>query len=238
MKKHLSIILLLGLIAGVGAAQDARSPVPLRTAILSSEGGPYRLSAGDSIELRFFFDPELNEQMQIRPDGGVSLQLVGEVRMAGKTVEEVLDELQSDYSKHLKRPEINLQIRGFANQKIYVTGQVVKPGLVNMPGQLTVVEALGEAGGVTRMGNNKRVVLIRKGSTGLPERRQLTLINHGKATEEAGLTLRPFDVIVVPESKIAQVDRWVDEYLRQTNPASTVVGFQYVYSHTNTGIPF
>ena len=101
-----------------------------------------------------------------------------------------------------------------------------------------MVEALGEAGGITRMGNNNRVVLIRSGPSGLPERRQLRLSNHGKATEEAGLILRPFDVLVVPESKIAQVDRWVDEYLRQTNPASTVVGFQYVYNHTNTGIPF
>jgi polysaccharide biosynthesis/export protein len=238
MKIYLTTILMLGLIEGVGAAQDARSPVPLRPAINSAAGSPYRLSAGDSIELRFFFNAELNEQTQIRPDGAVSLQLVGEVRMAGKTVEEVLDELQSDYSKYLRRPEINLQIRGFANQKIYVTGQVVKPGLVSMPGQLTVFEALGEAGGVTRLGNNNRVVLIRKGPTGLPERRQLKLIDHGKVTEEAGLTLRPFDVILVPESKIAKVDRWVDEYLRQTNPTSTVLGFQYVYNRTDTGIPF
>ena len=189
----------------------------------------YRLVPGDVIELRMFYNPDLNEeQVQIRPDGRISLQLIGEVQIAGKTIQEAVTMLEERYVKDVRSPKLMIQVRSFAAQKVYVTGEVVRPGLINLPGPLTVFEAISEAGGKTHMGDNNLVVLIRKGSDGKPQAKRLFLHKGRELTTDAATLLRPFDVIMVPESKVAHVDRWVDQHIRQMIPVNTNAGFSYL----------
>ena len=89
--------------------------------------GAYRLVPGDVIEIRLFYNPELNEQVQIRPDGRVSLQLIGEVGVAGQTISEATAYLSKAYLKEVRVPGLTLQVRAFGAQKIYVTGEVNRP---------------------------------------------------------------------------------------------------------------
>lgn len=201
---------------------------------------PYRLSAGDTIQVSFYFNPELNGKMQIRPDGRVSLQLVGQVDLAGKTVGEATQYIDHLYSKILRTPQVTIQVLTFAGQKLFVTGEVVKPGMINMSGGLTLAEAIGEAGGIKHTGNKNGVVIIRKGPDGKPMMEKVRLMKGGKPTHAAVALLHPFDVVVVPESKIARVDRWVDQYIRQVSPANLVFGFQYLKNlqPTTTFAPF
>ncbi len=201
----------------------------------------YRLSAGDVIEIRFFFDPELNETVQIRPDGRMSLQLIGELEIAGKTVEEVSQGLEQAYLKHLKSPRVNVHVRTFAAQKVYVTGEVVRPGVIMMPGELTLMAAIGEAGGIKPTGNVRSVVLIRKGPDDRPVAREVALSRGSKLTEDAELVLRPYDIIMVPETKITKLDRWVDQHVKQLNPGILMLGFTYVLhtpGTTSNFVPF
>lgn len=197
----------------------------------------YRLYAGDVVEIRFFFDPELNEQVQIRPDGRISMQLIGEVEMAGKTVADASRELEQAYANQLKNPRISLQIRTFVAQKVYVTGEVVHPGIINMPGDLTLMAAIGEAGGIKPTGKVKTVVLIRKGPDDRPLARKITLRAKGKPTVDSALMLQPYDIIMVPESKITQLDRWVDQHIKQLNPGNLFLGFSYILNNP-TGSSF
>jgi polysaccharide export outer membrane protein len=198
-------------------------------AVSTAQERDYRMNAGDVIDVRLFYNPELNEQqITIRPDGRVELQLIGDFEMAGKTTRQASKALEQLYLKTLTTPSVTIQVRTFAMNRIFVTGEVPKPGLVNLSGPLSVITALGEAGGISTKGNRSRVVLIRRTESGSAERHLVDLYDHGKPTLEASSMLKPFDVILVPEARIARLDRWVDEYLKQLSPANLVVGFQYL----------
>lgn len=221
-------------------AQTAEAPAAGKPQTASAAKELYRMAAGDVVEIRFFFDPELNEQVQIRPDGRISMQLIGEVKLEGKTVEEVSRELERAYSQHLKSPTVLVQLRSFASQKVYVTGEVLRPGIIGLPGEMTLLAAISEAGGIKPTGNVKSVVLIRKGPDDRPEARKIVLRDGNKFTADAGLLLRPYDIVLVPETKIARLDRWVDQHIRQLIPGNMVLGFSYVLNNAGSGslIPF
>jgi polysaccharide biosynthesis/export protein len=201
---------------------------------------PYRLEAGDTIEIRFFFNPELNDTVQIRPDGRISLQLVGEAGIAGKTVAQAAEIIQSAYISELKTPRVTLQIKSYAGQKVFVTGEVQRPGTISLPGSMSLMAAIEDAGGIKLTGNRDKVVLISKGPDGNPAMREVLLRIKGKPTPDSYAELRPWDVILVPESRITRMDRWVDQWIKQLSPANMSASFNYLYtvSGAATGVPF
>ncbi len=194
----------------------------------SGTASAYILNAGDSIDVRFFLNPELNEQMQIRPDGRISLQVVGEVQVSGLTVSEAARKIDSLFAKELRAPQTTIQVRQFARQRVFVTGEVVRPGPLNMSGEMTIIEAISEAGGIRRTAADTVAVLLRKGPDGAPFGRKLNLMLKGVPTPDTGLVLQPFDVVLVPESKIARLDRWIDQHIRQIIPINANAGFTYL----------
>lgn len=236
----ISIVLTLAL-ASVLPAQT--QPAPESTAPIadpSTNGASaYRLEPGDTIEARFFFNPELNDTVQIRPDGRISMQLVGEIVVGGKTIAESVQTIQEAYSKELKTPRVMLQVRNFVGLKVYVTGEVNRPGVVTLPGQMSVMGAIADAGGVRLTGNRKKVMLVRKGPDGIPVMKALTLLADGKLAPDAYLQLRPYDIVLVPETRITRMDRWVEQYIKGLNPVNLSAGFTYLYNKTATGgLPF
>ena len=198
----------------------------------------YRLQPGDTVDVRFFFNPEMNEQgVQIRPDGRISMQMVGEVLLAGRTVGEVTRQIETEYASLLKTPRVTVQIRGYAAQKAFISGEVPRPGTISLATPMTLLAALGEAGGITVRGNRKNVILIRKLADGTPGRVSVNLFEKGNPTVAALSPLQPFDVVLVPESKITQVDRWVDQYIRQLIPVNMAAGFTYLWQRIPTTTP-
>lgn len=195
----------------------------------------YRLMQGDVVEIRFFFNPELNESVTIRPDGRVSLQLAGEIVLAGKTIAEASSEIEKLYEKEIRTPRVSIQVRGFGAQKVFVTGEVLRPGPITLPGTITVLQAISEAGGIKGTGDTKTIVLIRKGPDGSPVGRKLTLSAKGMPAPDAATPLSPFDVVVVPESGIARADRWVDQHIRQLIPLNLSAGFTYLFQNVPGG---
>jgi polysaccharide export outer membrane protein len=186
----------------------------------------YLLSPGDVVDVQFFYNPELNQKVQIRPDGRISLSLVGDVELARKTVPAAVRELEIAYKNILKTPSISLQIEGYAAQKVYVGGEVARAGTVSMPGELTVLQALMEAGGPLHSASSKELVLIRRDDQGIPSMRKLSIRGDKSSPSEIMTTrLRPYDIILVPESRVSKVDRWVDDYLRKMDPAFLTAGF-------------
>ena len=190
----------------------------------------FRLSPGDVVELKFFYTPELNDTVQIRPDGVISAPLVGQVVVAGRTVSEAVDELQTRYSKVLKSPSISLQVRNFSGHKIFIGGEVARPGTFDLSSDVSLMDALLEAGG-PKYTAAKYALLIHKSEDERPLVRKISLERHGTEVAEASLVrMAPFDVVMVPESKIAHTDRWLDQHIRQLIPASMGVGFSYLFS--------
>lgn len=199
----------------------------------------YRLEPGDTIEARFFFNPELNDTVQIRPDGRISMQLVGELELGGKTIAQAVSTVQDAYAHELQTPRVTLQVRSFAGRKVYVTGEVNRPGVVSLPGEMSVMGAIADAGGVRLTGSRTKVVLVRKGPDGLPVMKPLTLLANGRLAPDAYLQLRAYDILLVPETRITRMDRWVEQYIKGLNPVNLSAGFTYLINKSSTGgLPF
>jgi protein involved in polysaccharide export with SLBB domain len=176
------------------------------------------LAPGDSIEVKFFYTPELNETQTVRPDGNIALLLVGEVRAEGKTPAEMQDELVKRYSSHLRNPQVTVIVRSLEGRRVYVGGEVKTPGVIPMPGQLTAMEAIMQAGGFNLLAAElENVVIIR-----YKERQRFGyMLNMKEAL--AGRDYQPFylesrDIIYVPRTRIAEVNQWIDQHINKMLP--------------------
>jgi protein involved in polysaccharide export with SLBB domain len=190
----------------------------------------YRIQVGDELDIKFFYNPELNEKVTVRPDGRISLQLVHEVMVAGLTPSELTQRLKQKYAPELKKPEIAVIVRSFGAYKIYVDGEVNKSGMFPIVGYMTVLQAISQAGGMKDTARASEVVIIRRGEFNKPLAFQLNLRKVVDSTDMSqDIALQPFDIVYVPKSAIANVNTWVDQYIRKNIPIDFSTGFGYSF---------
>lgn len=220
----------------------------LRTAIseryktfIAQTGYGEVLKEGDDLQLRFVYNPELNLALTIRPDGKISLPLIGEVQAAGVRPADLRQRLIGEYAKHIKSPDVVLLVGGHvgslpkkifadeafisvtlskpADQVVFVGGEVLRPKAVKFEGQLTTLQAIMEAGGVKETGDLSRVVVLRRGQFEQAEWIQTDLSNplSGKSLQN-DVVLQSGDVVVVPMTGIAKLNLWVRQYIRDLLP--------------------
>jgi len=218
---------LLGHILLLGCQSKQSNPQAPQT----KAAGPPRitLEPGDVVEVKFFYTPELNENQEVRPDGKIALQLIGEVEAQGKTPSELRDELLERYSPHLKTPEIAVVVRSLYNRRVFVGGQVIAPGIVQMPGKITALEAIMQAGGFDmREAELKNVIVIRyRNEKRLTYQLNLKPTTEGDSTEP--FFLEPKDIVYVPRTEIAKLDQWIDQHINKIIPDTGV------FYHTTSG---
>lgn len=176
------------------------------------------LVPGDVLEVKFFYTPDLNELQSVRPDGKIALQLIGEVEVEGKDPIKLRDELIELYTPQLKTPEIAVIIRSFYDRRVYVGGQVIAPGIIEMPGTMTLLEAIMQAGGFNiREAEVRNVVVIRHRND--HRYGQSIDLKSSLAGEEAQpFYLEPKDIVYVPQTTIAKVDQWIDQHINKIIP--------------------
>jgi polysaccharide biosynthesis/export protein len=187
----------------------------------------YRVSRGDELVFRFVYTPELNISATVRSDGRVSLPLIGDLLVQGMTVQELTDMVQLRLTEQVKRPQVVININGAGSQRVFVGGEVTKPGVQPLVGPLTALQAVMAAEGLRDTAQNTQVLVLRRGAPGAPSevlRVDLAAVMAGRDGAQDPL-LMPYDVVVVPKSGIASVNLWVDQYLRRTLPFS--LGFSY-----------
>ncbi len=207
--------LLLGL-AAFGCA--ARTPVEAPSVVLDPlpkvEPLPYRLAAGDLLSIKFWGNPELDQAVRIRPDGGISLPFVDEVPAAGLTPAELDAELTRRYTGELARPEITVIVDEFAGQRVFVGGEVEEQGPVSLEGNMSLLQAVHEAGGFLTSARRKQVLLIRTLHDGRRIARSIDVRSVlSGADPGADVSLQPSDIIFVPRTKITNVTLFVDQYV-------------------------
>jgi polysaccharide export outer membrane protein len=227
----LVIALLTLLLASCGAM--VQNPVSLTDPRAQTNLYPqkaYKIQVGDELEVRFFYNPELNDKVIVRPDGYISLQLVGELKVLDMSPGDLTSLLQQRYDAVIQRSNaITVTVRGFAAQRIYVDGEVNKPGLFPLTGQVTVLQAIALAGGYKDTARLKEIILIRRGPQNEPLAIPINLeeiINNKNMSQD--VLLLPFDVVFLPKSKIANVNKWVQMYIKNNLPINP--GFGYYYS--------
>lgn len=187
----------------------------------------YVIAAGDVLDIKFVGGAEYNETgVTVRPDGRISLALAPEMKVAGLTPGEMANQLRQKYASELKRPEVVITVRGFSDQKVFVDGEVLLPGVVELKGPTTVMRAIAQARGLRETARLSNVIIIRKDFEGKPMAANLDL---GKVINGTDLSqdiyLMPYDIVYVPKSNIARLNKFVDEYINRVVPGG-FPGFQ------------
>ena len=186
------------------------------------------LKPGDVLQVKFLYWPELNEEYQsIRPDGKISLQLVGEVHAEGLEPAQLRQELLTLYQDKLIEPEISVVVRSLDSHRVYVGGEVLSPGLVPIQGQLTALEAIMQAGGPRKQSAKMDSVVIVRQQDGRQYATTIDLRASLESPESTAFELGPRDIVYVPRTAIDRVDQWVDQYINQVIPRSVHTNFTF-----------
>lgn len=207
--------------ANMSALQQQQLERPAATAV---QPYAYRIGTGDEIEVKFFFTPELNDRLTVRPDGKISVMFAQDVQAAGLTTEELAISLKEKLAPHVKQLDLVVIVRNFASQKAYVGGEVAKPGPVQLSAHENLLQVINNAGWVTPLASRDKVLLIRRGPDGRDAIYPLNFrkILSGEDTSH-NITLIAGDMVLVPPSGIVEMDRWVDQNIRQMIPINAGV---------------
>jgi polysaccharide biosynthesis/export protein len=184
----------------------------------------YVLRQGDSLTIKFYFTSELNEQTPIRPDGKITMQLIGDIEAAGLTVNEFRAKLVEAYQKYLKHPEISVTVNTFDKQRIFIGGEVAHAGTIPLHQDMTVLQAIYMAGGYRDTAEPTEVLVIREKEPNKPE---LLMVDLQSSLDAVNLYLMPHDVIMVPQSTIAKMDQFVDQWINQLIPVARSFALNY-----------
>ena len=208
-----SIILIL--LGCATTQQSAQKPQPAGLAPIPVNAA-YTIQPGDTLDIKFFYNPELNETVSVRPDGFISLQLVDEVKAEGLEPKELTKQLAELYSRDLKKPVVTVIVKSFEGQRVYVGGEVNQQGLITMPVGLTALQAVMQAGGLKVTAQPSETLVIRKGPDRrpVPTKVDLRALLDGDANG-SDFRLQSEDIVFVPKSAIAKANQFVNQYVEQ-----------------------
>jgi polysaccharide export outer membrane protein len=175
------------------ADKDDKKPIPTPPSITEE----YRLGAGDKLRIEVYKDAQLSQSVQVRPDGKITLPLVGDVEATNRTPIELRDTIVASLKEYMTNPVVTVIVVEATAATAYVMGEVNHPGAVNLQGPLTVLQALALAGGLKDFADAKNIKILRKTPTGV----QTIAFNYKDAvkSERAPIYLRPGDTIIVPD---------------------------------------
>ncbi len=179
-----------GMNCGVPPASTLPAPEAARAEML----GP-----GDVVEVRIYNEPELSGTHQVSDNGTIRLPLVGAVAAAGMTPDQLTIRIADLYNeRYLKDAEVSLFVKDHQSRKVYVLGQVAKPGPYPFDGKMTVIDAVARAGGTTKLADPDRTLITRdKDGKQVRVVVNVASIGQGRAPD---VLLQPGDIIFVPET--------------------------------------
>lgn len=158
----------------------------------------YTIGPEDVINIAVWKEPDFSETVPVRPDGKISLQLIGDVQAAGKTPGVLADELTTLLKKYVAEPRVTVMVTTINSRRVYLLGEVTKPGPIVITPGMTILQAIAAGGGPTVYANSKKIYVLRK------ENGQETKypFNYKEALKGSNgsqnIVLKPGDTIVVP----------------------------------------
>jgi polysaccharide export outer membrane protein len=182
-------LLVAGLLLG-GCAHEQTQP-PAATA-----EEPYRIGKEDVLDVSVWRDPDLSRTLPVRPDGFITLPMVGEVQAEGRTTVELEQDIARRLQKYVQSPRVTVMVREVNSARVFVTGEVQKPGAYPLRGNVTVLQALAMAGGLTEFADRDGMTVIRANNGPRIPVRYSDLVS--RRAQGADFPLQPGDTVVVP----------------------------------------
>jgi polysaccharide export outer membrane protein len=184
--------------------QDAQTPPPAETTqapatAASAQGAAdgYVIGASDILTITVWKEPTLSGNVLVRPDGMISLSLLGDLPASGLTPLQLADQISTKLKKFIQDPNVSVVIYQIHSKVVYLLGEVQKKGPVEMTPGMTLLEAVASGGGLTDFANTKKIYILRK-SGGAQQR---IFVHYKEALKGDGaynVALQPGDTIVVP----------------------------------------
>jgi polysaccharide export outer membrane protein len=163
----------------------------------------YNILPADILEITVFQEPDLKSTLRVSNEGTISFPLIGMVQIGGLTPQAAAQALRDRLAKgYLINPQVSVTVMEFSKRRFTVLGEVQKPGSYDMPDQqsVTVLQAIGMAGGYTRIANPSKVTLMRKAG-GKSQTYALNARKMASGNVESAFIVQPGDVITVAESR-------------------------------------
>jgi polysaccharide biosynthesis/export protein len=161
-------------------------------------GSDYLIGADDVLDVNVWKEQELTRSLQVRPDGKISMPLLNDVQAAGLTPTQLAQSITDKLKKYLTAPQVTVMVTQINSQRVYVTGEVTRPGAYPVLPGMSVLQAITSAGGLTPFANGKKIFLMRN-ENGSPAKYPFNYkdVLDGRRPEE-NLKVRAGDTIVVP----------------------------------------
>jgi len=177
------------------------TPMPVPAALLSAaipvSSNSYVIGPTDVITLTVLKEPTLSSSLLVRPDGMITMPLLGDVKAVGLTPLQLSDDIAAKLKKYIQDPNVSVVLTAINSKKVYMMGEVAKVGPVDLAPGMTLLEALANAGGVTEYANTRKMYILRNEDgkhTKIPVRYKDAL----KGNSTLNVALKPGDTIVVP----------------------------------------
>jgi polysaccharide biosynthesis/export protein len=171
------------------SAPSSADPVP----------NTYIVGEADVLRINVWKQPEISQaSVVVRPDGMVSVPLVGEIKVSGLTPTQIEANLVTDLKQYMNEPRVTVTVAEIGSKLVYVTGEVQHPGAYPLAGPVDVLQIIAKAGGVTPYAHRRSVFVLRE----VNGKKQKVAVNyarifHGKSPEQ-NIGLLPGDTVVVP----------------------------------------
>lgn len=158
----------------------------------------YKVGVGDILEILTWKEPDFSREVQVRIDGKISFPLLNDIQAAGRTTLDIRDEIQTKLQDYVNHPVVSVSIKLAESQKIYILGEVLKPGEYPLSKHLTVLQALALSGGFTEWASKSDIKVLRS-EAGQTNTIQVDYdeIEDGNSLEQ-NISLEANDIIVVP----------------------------------------
>lgn len=170
----------------------------------------YVLHPGDVLGIEYRYTPEFDQTVSIQPDGYISLQMGGDLKVAGRNLEQVRNLILTRVRARLESPELTVVLKEFQKPYVVVSGEVAQPGKFELRENLTAIQAVLLAGGFKDSAKSSQILIFRKLNADTAEVRSLNFKTLKRTSDlENDLTLQPGDMILVPRNRISKIERYV-----------------------------
>ena len=196
--------LLLALCMGAQEAASRQHPQAITSAAnelakkVATQDPSYVIGSQDMLDVSVWREPDFSRTVPVRPDGKISLPLLNDMQAAGLTPSQLAAELTKSLNKFVTNPQVTIIVTQINSQRFYILGEAARPGAYTLIPEMTILQALSNAGGFTPYANSKKIYLLREENG----KQQKLSFNYkdvvaGKRTEQ-NIVLKNGDTIVVP----------------------------------------
>ena len=202
-------------------AVKVKAPVKIEPALVTKEKSKpqvavseYAIGEDDVLKISVWQNPDLDQEVIVRPDGMISFPLIGDIVAKSLSITGLSQEITSRLSEFVKSPQVSISLKKMGGSKVIVLGEIMRPGVYSVTGSKTVLEAIGQAGGFSRDAVSSSIVLVRGGFLQpQPQRLNLSKALEGRDVQRQNIALQSEDIIFVPKKFIADINYFLNQIL-------------------------